>query len=211
MDQPDSEDRIIIALRRIIRAIELRSRQLVDRVGLTGPQLVTLREIVQSGGATPSALARSIHLSQSTLTGILERLERRGLVTRTPSGLDRRSITMSATRAGEELLRRAPSPLQEHFRARLSELQEWEQTSILATLQRIAAMMDAERLDASAVLVTGPMDSAAGAACGSASDSGGTVPDRRTPGSDLTGIAGGRGRGFGRMTRKGPKPKENQI
>ena len=59
------------------------------------------------------------------------------------------------TEAGDKLVQEAPSLLQQRFHRELSRLQEWEQTMILATLQRIAAMMDAERIEAVPVLVPG--------------------------------------------------------
>ena len=89
------------------------------------------------------------------MTGILDRLEKRGLVQRTRDTEDRRRMTVTATDEGLGLLDAAPSPLQDRFRAEFSKLEEWEQTHMLATLQRIAAMMDAEELEASPVLTTG--------------------------------------------------------
>jgi hypothetical protein len=59
------------------------------------------------------------------------------------------------TERGAALLRDAPSLLQDRFQRELSRLQEWEQTMILSTLQRIASMMDAERIEAAPLLVSG--------------------------------------------------------
>jgi hypothetical protein len=89
------------------------------------------------------------------MTGILDRLEKRGLVQRTRDPEDRRRMTAAPTAAGLTLLDSAPSPLQDRFRAEFAKLEEWEQTHMLATLQRIAAMMDAEELEAAPVLTTG--------------------------------------------------------
>lgn len=149
------EDQVIVALRRITRAIDLHSRELMQEFGLTTPQLAALQAIARLQPITAGALARSIHLSQSTITGVLNRLEKRGLVSRVRSEADRRSIVVGLTDAGRELLQAAPSLLQDQFRRELLQLQEWEQTQMLATLQRIASMMDAEDLDAAPVLTTG--------------------------------------------------------
>lgn len=150
----DRERAIVAALRRIIRAVDLHSKRLVEAHGLTGPQLVALRVIERRGPITPAAIATRVHLSRGTVTGILARLEGRGLVERRPDPSDGRSVRMSLSGSGSELLARAPSLLQEEFRRELSELEEWEQLSILSTLQRIASMMDAADLDASPHLVT---------------------------------------------------------
>jgi DNA-binding MarR family transcriptional regulator len=149
------DDRVIAALRRIVRAIDLHSRHLVERFSVTGPQLVALQELARLGRVPVGVLARNVHVSHPTMTGILDRLEKRGLVERTRDNEDRRRITASPTAKGLKLLRDAPSPLQDRFRSEFSKLEEWEQTHMLATLQRIAAMMDAEELEASPVLTTG--------------------------------------------------------
>jgi len=155
------EDQIVAAIRRIMRAVDLHSRHLAEQHGLTGPQLATLQAASRLGGASSTgALARAVHLSGPTVTGILDRLAKRGLVERARSGNDRRSVTITITPQGEEVMAAAPSLLQDRFRAELARVEEWEQTMILAMLQRIAAMMDAESLDASPVLVPGPVDAA---------------------------------------------------
>lgn len=142
------EEQIVGAIRQIIRAVDLQSRRLVNVHGLTGPQLAVLQEIRRVGQVPPRELSRSVHLSQPTVTGILQRLERRGLVVRQQSQSDRRSVLFTATEDGEQLLAAAPSLLQDRFRAALSSLPEWEQLQILATLQRVASLMEAGDLDA---------------------------------------------------------------
>ena len=149
------EDQVIVALRRITRAIDLRSRGLMQQIGLTAPQLASLRAIERLQPITGGALAKSIHLSQATLTGILTRLENRDLVSRTRSGSDRRTVIVELTEDGRAVLESAPSLLQDSFRRELLKLHEWEQTQMLATLQRIASMMDAEDIDAAPVLAAG--------------------------------------------------------
>jgi len=158
MDTLPIEDQIVASIRRIIRAVDVHSRALVEEFGLTGPQLAVLREAARLGAVTVTPLARAVHLSQPTVTGILDRLERRRLVERLRDTRDRRSVMVSVTMAGQSLLNRTPSLLQDRFRRQLAKLAEWERTHILATLQRIASMMEADSLDASPVLAPGPMD-----------------------------------------------------
>lgn len=149
------EDQVILALRRITRAIDLHSRGLMQQVGLTAPQLAALQAIERLQPVTSGALAKSIHLSQATLTGILTRLESRQLVVRVRSTSDRRSVLVELTEAGHTVLQDAPSLLQDQFRRELLMLEEWEQNQMLATLQRIATMMDAGGIDAAPVLTVG--------------------------------------------------------
>lgn len=136
------EDRIARALRQINRAVDLHSRALLQRHGLTAPQLATLLEIERLQPVSSGVLASEVHLGSATLTGILDRLEQRGLVCRTRHAGDRRSILLSLTDLGTELFASAPSQLCESFQQRLAALPEWEQTSILSTLQRVAVMME---------------------------------------------------------------------
>lgn len=147
------EEQVIAALRRITRAIDLHSRLLLQKYGLTSPQLAALQTIHRMQPVTVGVVAKEIHLSQATVTGILGRLETRGLVVRTRGNLDRRSVYVELTDAGDKLVQEAPSLLQQRFHRELSRLQQWEQTMILATLQRIAAMMDADQIEA--VLIPG--------------------------------------------------------
>ncbi len=158
VQRPDAnlavEDQIVVAIRRIVRALELHSRRLVEEYGLTGPQLAVLQAAAGMEEPSTTSLARALHLSSPTVTGILDRLAKRGLIERLRDVRDRRSVLVRLTPQGHDMLAAAPSLLQERFRAELSALQDWEQSMILATLQRIAAMMDAEGLDADAVLLS---------------------------------------------------------
>jgi DNA-binding MarR family transcriptional regulator len=137
------EDQIVIALRRISQAIDVWSRHLWQDYGLTSPQLATLREIMGGKNTTPGTLATALHLSQPTVTGILSRLERRGLIRRERSLSDRRSILAIVTDQGRELAAVAPPLLRDRFRHELASLARAEQAEILMVLSRVAAMMHA--------------------------------------------------------------------
>ena len=157
-DMPDNlsiENQVIVALRRISRAIDLHSRALVQQHGLTAPQPAALQAVGELQPVSVSAVARSIHLSMATVTGIFNRLEKRELVMRSRNGQDRRTVALELTEAGTKMLEAAPSLLQDRFRTELAKLEEWEQTQLLASLQRIAAMMDAEGIEAAPVLGPG--------------------------------------------------------
>lgn len=152
----DIGDKVIIALRRVIRAVDLHSRTLVQSHGLTGPQALILKALRQ-GSLPAGELATRVSLSQGTVTDILIRLEQRGLLKRIRDTADKRRVLVEATAAGMILLKQSPPLLQERFVERFNNLHEWEQTQLLASLQRIAAMMDAEDIDAAPVLSSGSM------------------------------------------------------
>jgi DNA-binding MarR family transcriptional regulator len=155
------EDEIVASIRRIIRAIDLQSRRLQDQHKLTGPQLATLRGAHKLGEISISTLARGVHLSQPTVSGILNRLEHRGLVVRKRSEGDRRSVVIGVTEEGLRVLDAAPSLLQDRFRDELARLEGWERHWMLSALERIASMMDAEGIDAAPILEVGPVSQTA--------------------------------------------------
>ena len=149
---------LLVALRRITRAIDLHSRALLRHHRLTGPQLLVLRTVQRHGEPSSGVVARDVSLSQPTLTGILARLEAKGLLTRRRSDEDRRRVLLRITPAAEAMIADAPPLLQESFLRQYQALPAWEQTHILSSVQRVVAMMDAEDLDAAPVLATGPID-----------------------------------------------------
>lgn len=154
----DKIEEVLTTLRRLIRATDLHSKQLVKTAGLTAPQLLLLQAIREKGQVTIGALAREISLSQATVTTILDRLEKRGMVYRERSSQDKRKVHAYLTDKGMDILRDAPTPLQDHFVRQFRDLREWEQSMIISSLQRVALMMDAEHIDASPVLDIGDLD-----------------------------------------------------
>jgi len=148
-------DDILIALRRITRAIDLRSRQLLKETGLTAPQLVVIQTLRRHGPMPASALARQVSLSQATISTILDRLGKADLVSRARGDADRRIVTVTLTDKGKDSADSAPELLQAGFMDRLEKLEDWERHMLVAALQRIAAMMDAGDIDASPFLEVG--------------------------------------------------------
>lgn len=151
-------DQVLTALRRVIRAIDLHSKQLVKTASVTGPQLRLLQLIRSQGDATASELSDAMSLSQATVTSILDRLEDRKLIERIRSQTDKRKIHPRLTEAGNILLDKAPTALQDSFIRKFDQLHSWEQHMIIASLQRVAEMMDAEHIDASPYLDLGSLD-----------------------------------------------------
>lgn len=154
MDQMIDEQ-VLIAIRRLIRAVDLHSRKLAQSYGLTGPQAVALQEILKAVRITPGELAKRINLSQATVTEIIKRLELKGLVSKTKAEDDKRKVYIEPTPAGGIAMEAAPPLLQETFSRRFRDLRDWEQMQLLSSLQRIVELMDADEIDAAPVLSTG--------------------------------------------------------
>ena len=152
------DEELLVALRRVIRAIDLRSKQLSKEIGLTGPQLLVMREIGKMPGTMVRDIAHNINLSPATVTSILDRLEGKELVKRVRSTEDKRRVSVYLTDNGLEAVEKEPMHLQEHFLERFFKLEEWEQSQMVATMQRLASMMGAEELDASPMLEVGAIN-----------------------------------------------------
>ena len=148
-------DDILISLRRIMRAADLHSQKLMKESGLTAPQLLVMQAIEKEGSPSTSLLARSIAVSQATMTRIIDRLERAGLVRRDKSSIDKRVVNISLTDAGAAKLEAAPEPLQAEFLREFRKLEDWEQKMLKSSLLRIAKMMDAQDIDAAPILQAG--------------------------------------------------------
>jgi len=149
------QDNILIAVRRIVRAVDLHSKKLMKTSGLTLSQRVVLQTLAQQGPATPSAIAREVSLSQATITVILDRLGERALISRERSQTDRRNVVVDLTDAGRQILSEAPEALQANFLKSFDELADWEQHMLIASLQRLAELMSAEDVDAAPILDVG--------------------------------------------------------
>jgi DNA-binding MarR family transcriptional regulator len=145
-------DQVLVSLRQIIRAIDLHSKHIERESGLTGPQLLIIKLIGTYDEVTSGVIAREASLSQATVTSILDRLERKGLLVRERSTHDKRKVMVSLTAEGKAALATAPTLLQESFIRTFSQLENWEQSLVLSSLQRVADMMNATDLDAAPLL-----------------------------------------------------------
>tara|TARA_R110001592_G_scaffold22332_4_gene88923 strand:- start:4353 stop:4817 length:465 start_codon:yes stop_codon:yes gene_type:complete len=146
---------LLVALRQINRAIDLHSKKLERETGQTTPQLLLLKALEKDGRAKPSVIAKTVHLSHATVTSIVDRLEKSAMVTREKSEDDRRSVEIVLTEKGRDCIENAPELLQEDFLLSLSQLESWEQNLLISSVQRIAVMMEANKLESAPILEVG--------------------------------------------------------
>lgn len=152
----------LIAMRRILRATELQSKKLAKVAGLTPSQLLMLQFLDEPGEATAGDVAKAVKLSQATVTALIDKLQNRGLVTRRKSETDRRRIYVVLTDAGREILDTSPDLLQDTFEVGFLKLADWEQAMVIAGLERVASLLDAEDLDAAPILDVGSVGTLGG-------------------------------------------------
>ncbi len=149
--QAQYDIRILSAMRRITRAIALHSRQLAAYNNVTAPQLICLSAITENGPITATEISRKIHVSPSTVVGILDRLEDKGWIKRERGREDRRIVFITATESGRELVRVTPSPIQKKLSDALKDLPEQEQATITKSLETVVMLMEAHSAEASEV------------------------------------------------------------
>jgi len=137
------DEQVVVVLRRISQAIELWSRELQRKFGLTSPQLAVLRQVAEGVNLSPTSIGEALHLSQPTVTGVLQRLEDAGLISREKSTIDRRSVIAAVTDEGRALLAKAPPLLRDQFREQMAELPDYRQSELLSSLQLVAHMLQA--------------------------------------------------------------------
>lgn len=146
---------ILRAIRRIIRSVALQSKRLSRETGLTLPQILCLRAIADAPNQelTGAALSEQVQLSPATISGIIDRLERAGLVLRQRWATDRRKVSASLTAQGRERLATLPVPLQEKVLERIIGLTPEQRQELMDSLDLLVELMEAGELDASPILV----------------------------------------------------------
>ncbi|HEY1340736.1 MAG TPA: MarR family winged helix-turn-helix transcriptional regulator [Bryobacteraceae bacterium] len=134
-------------LRRIVRAIELYSQDVLRSFGLTGPQLWAIKTLQREGPLAATTLADALAVQPSTLSILVDRLERRGLVRRIRSREDRRFVELGLTPKGEELAGRAPEAAQGRLLHGLGTLSAPKQRAILKAVTALVQMMEASDVE----------------------------------------------------------------
>ena len=110
--RPDAVAEIIDNLRRVFQVVNEQSKKVEKETGLTGPQLWAIKTIAQEAPIMVSEIARHMYLHPATVVGILDRLEKQGLVARIRSTEDRRVVRVELTAKGRALVRKAPEVAQ---------------------------------------------------------------------------------------------------
>ncbi len=135
-------ERVLDSLRRMMRANDVRSRRLYIQHQVTVPQILCLHELLNEESMMLTVLANRVHLSLSTVNGIVDRLEAKGWVKRTRSPIDNRKVYIEMTETGRELTANAPSVVRGGLYEALRKLPELEQAAIALSLERLIELME---------------------------------------------------------------------
>ena len=132
----------VAALRRLLRAVYIDNAKMSRQYGVTGAQGSVLRSLRDSGPASSAQLSRTLYVKPSTMTGLIDRLEIKGLVVRTPKIGDRRVSIIKLTPEGEELSRQLPDPLELRLVSNLSDLDTGHVKQVSAIVDELLSMIE---------------------------------------------------------------------
>jgi DNA-binding MarR family transcriptional regulator len=146
-NERDRIQEVIHLMRKLTQAGERYTKELNKKFSVSAPQVACLLALLDNGPISPSQIAKKIMVESSTVTGIIDRLEQKGLVTRARVSPDRRVITIELTDSGRRLAENAPPPIQHKIVKGLRKIEEGERAQIIETLSRLTEMIDAEDMD----------------------------------------------------------------
>lgn len=145
---------ILIKIRKIVRSIDIESKKIQKEYGVTIPQVLCLNFLNNSPSyqTTQSEIKKFLNLNSSTVSGIIDRLEKRGYLARLPKSGDKRIANIALTSSGEELLSTIPPLLHEQLSTKLQSLDEPEIRKVENSLETLVKLLDIEQLEASPLI-----------------------------------------------------------
>ncbi len=133
-------------IRRVFQVVNEQSKQVERETGLTGPQVWAIKVIAEEETIRVSDLAKKMYLHPTTVVGILDRLENRGLVSRSRSREDRRVVDVTLTVEGRKLVEHSPEVASNKITHGLESLDSAELAIIHRGLDRLTTILDAANI-----------------------------------------------------------------
>jgi DNA-binding MarR family transcriptional regulator len=145
---------ILIQIRKIVRSINLESKKIQKEYGVSIPQVLCLHFLRNAPNfqATQGEVRKFLNLNSSTTSGIIGRLEKKGLVARLPKKGDKRVVNIALTSAGDEVILRMPPLLHEQLTDKLKTLNPDELELIEKSLDALVRLLDIQALEASPLI-----------------------------------------------------------
>jgi DNA-binding MarR family transcriptional regulator len=143
----DQTKQIIFSIRRLIQASELYTKELNKKYQISAAQLNCILTLFEFGSLPPSKIADHMMVKSSTVTGVVDRLELKGLVERIRNSPDRRVITIQLTEAGKKLAQNAPPPIQQKIIDGLKRTEKAKKDQIVRSLNILTSMLDVQDLE----------------------------------------------------------------
>lgn len=133
---------IVDSIRRLVRAVYLDSQKMSKQYGLTGPQSSVLRNLVNDGPMSSADLSRMLYVTPANITGIIDRLEIKGLVKRIKKQGDRRVALITLTESGQQLGRSIPDPIINLFISELGDLELKHLELLAGAMNQVLNLID---------------------------------------------------------------------
>jgi DNA-binding MarR family transcriptional regulator len=133
-------------IRRVFQVVNEQSKKVERETGLTGPQVWAIKVISEFAPLRVSDLAKKMYLHPATTVGILDRLEKRGLIARTRSSGDRRVVDVTLTDEGRTFVESSPEVASNKITHGLESHDMSELTIIYQGLDRLTQILDATGL-----------------------------------------------------------------
>ncbi|KJF42740.1 MULTISPECIES: MarR family winged helix-turn-helix transcriptional regulator [Draconibacterium] len=145
---------ILIKIRKIVRSVDIESKKIQKEHGVSIPQVLCLNFLHESPNyqTTQGELRKFLNLNPSTVSGIINRLEKKGYLARLPKSGDKRVVNIALTSSGDQLLSTMPSLLHEQLSEKLLQLSEEEFGVVEAGLNTLVKILDIEKIDASPLI-----------------------------------------------------------
>jgi len=143
----DHTKQIIFSIRRLIQASELYTKELNKKYQISAAQLNCILTLYEYGPLPPSKIADHMMVKSSTVTGVVDRLEKKGLAERMRNSPDRRVITIQLTEEGKELAENAPPPIQQKIIDGLKNIGNAKKEQIVRSLNILTNMLDVQDLE----------------------------------------------------------------
>jgi DNA-binding MarR family transcriptional regulator len=134
----EETQRVLDAVRRIVQALRASSSWAEKHVGMSGAQLFVLQAVAQRPAISVNDLAERTHTHQSSVSTIVGRLVDHGLVSRTRSATDGRSVEVSLTKQGQRVVGRAPDVAQERLIRGITRLSAVRRRQVAESLGEVA-------------------------------------------------------------------------
>lgn len=148
---------ILMQIRKIVRSIDIESKKIQKEHGVSIPQVLCLNFLQQSPNfqATQAEIRKFLSLNSSTVSGIINRLEKKSLLARLPKTGDKRVVNIALTSAGDTLLSTMPSLLHEQLSKKLQKLDQVKLNSIEESLNTLVSLLDIEQVEAFPLITSG--------------------------------------------------------
>ena len=138
---------IVDAIRRLYRAVYLDSSKMSRQFGLTGAQSGVLRNLFAHGALSSADLSRKLYVTPSNITGVIDRLEKKGLVERTRKVGDRRVALITLTEKGNELSKSLPDPIEKKLISELIDLEPEHVQLLSMAMNQIINLIDTKGVE----------------------------------------------------------------